>query len=184
MTGDQLVIRHRRPISHPFPNEYAHPLPKFSYDSQAGEIRVQFGCDPTYPPQGAPPSNVWRLRTYLLTAIPKRKPRTIIDNASEFIATNIFGPISYLTGGPPLNPALPDQVFNGEIDLNEDEVVEEERGEEAQADDAPDPARNVRVITVPTVDKDMLDGLMSEQARQRRRWIVTPLRSTSARTAS
>ncbi len=62
--------------------------------------------------------------------------------------------------------------------------MEEERGEEAQADDAPDPARNVRVVTVPTADKDMLDGLMSEQATQRRRWMVTPLRRISAKTSS
>lgn len=178
------MIRHRRPFSHPFPNEYAHPLPKFSYNSNTGEISVQFCCDPTYPPEGAPPSNIWQFKTYLITAIPKRKPRTIIDDASEFITTNILGPISSLAGGPPLSPALPDQVFNGEIDLNEDEVVEEERGEEAQVDNSPDPARNVRVVTVPTADKDMLDGLLSEQAKQRRRWIVIPLRRVTARTAS
>jgi hypothetical protein len=107
-----------------------------------------------------------------------------MDDASEFIASNIIGPISYLTGGPPLSPARPDQVFGGEIDLNEDEVVEEERGEEAEVDDAPELTRKVRVVAVATADKDMLDGLLSEAARKRRRWIVTPLRRMAAKTAS
>jgi hypothetical protein len=70
-------------------------------------------------------------------------------------------------------------VFGGEIDLNEDEVVEEEKGEEAEVDDAPDLTRKVRVVAKPTADKDML-----EAARQRRRWVVTPLRRMAARTAS
>ena len=171
-------------MSYPFPNEYAHPLPKFSYDAKSGEITVQYSCDPTYPPHGTPSSNLWRQKTYLLTALPQRRPRTIIDDASEFIASNIIAPISFLTGGPPLSPARPDQVFGGAIDLNEDEVVEEERGEEAEVDDAPDLTRKVRVIAVPTADKDMLDGLLSEAASRRRKWIVTPLRRVAARTAS
>jgi len=75
-------------------------------------------------------------------------------------------------------------VFGGEIDLNEDEVVEEERGEEAEVDDAPDLTRKVRVVGIPTADKDMLDGLLSGVARERRKWIVTPLRRTAAKTAS
>lgn len=178
------MIRHRRPISHPFPNEYSHPLPKFSYDSKSGEIRVHFSCDPTYPPSGSPPSNVWRLKTYLLTAVPQRRPRTIIDDASDFFASNFLGPISYLAGGPPINAARPDQVFGGEIDLHEEEVVEEERGEEGEVDDAPEPSRKVRLVAVPTGDKDMLDGLLSEKPRQRRRWIIISLRKTTARTPS
>ena len=149
-----------------------------------GEITVQFSCDPTYPPPGTPASNVWRQKSYLLTALPQRRPRTIIDDASDFIASNIIGPITFLTGGPALSPARPDQVFGGEIDLNEDEVVEEERGEEAEVDDAADLTRKVRVVAMPTADKDMLDGMLSEAARQRRKWIVTPLRRMAAKTAS
>ena len=149
-----------------------------------GEITVQFSCDPTYPPTGTPTSNVWRQKSYLLTALPQRRPRTIIDDASDFIASNIIGPITFLTGGPPLSPARPDQVFGGEIDLNEDEVVEEERGEEAEVDDAADLTRKVRVVAMPTADKDRLDKMLSEAARQRRKWIVTPLRRMTAKTAS
>ena len=83
-----------------------------------------------------------------------------------------------------MSPARPDEVFGGEIDLNEDEVVEEEKGEEAEVDDAGDLTRKVRVVGIPTADKDTLDALLSQTARQRRRWIVTPLRRAAAKTAS
>ncbi|KAF8973489.1 hypothetical protein BDZ97DRAFT_1900333 [Flammula alnicola] len=167
---DRIVLRHRRPVSLPFPNAYAHPLPKFSYSSKTAEISITFTCDPSYPPPGAQASNTWQGKTYLLTSIPMRKPRTIIDNASEFITSSI------LTPSPSLQ-ARPDEVFNGDIDLAEDEVVEEERGEEAEVDDSSEPGRKVRVVAVPTAEKNMLD-------LNRRRWVVTPLRTKQAKTAS
>ncbi|KDR85585.1 hypothetical protein GALMADRAFT_234533 [Galerina marginata CBS 339.88] len=183
----RLVLRHRRPVSKPFPNAYAHPLPKFSYNSVTGEISVLFTCDPSYPlppPTGTAPSNAWQGKTYLLTSVPLRKPRTILDNASEFIASNILTPISFLTGAATAPPARPDEVFNGDIDLNEDELVEEERGEEAEVDDSAELGRKVRVVAVPTTEKNMMDLLLSEKARSRRRWMVSPLRVTNARTTS
>jgi hypothetical protein len=183
----RLVLRHRRPVSHPFPNAYAHPLPKFSYDSTTGEISVLFTCDSAYPPppaEGTAPSTAWKGKTHLLTSVPLRKPRTILDNASEFITSSILTPISFLTGGSSSPPARPDEVFNGHIDLNEDELVEEERGEEAEVDDSPESGRKVRIVAVPTAEKNMMDLLLSEKARSRRRWVVTPLRVTNAKTAS
>ncbi|KAF9566896.1 hypothetical protein CPC08DRAFT_747079 [Agrocybe pediades] len=185
---NRLVLRHRRPVSHPFPNSYAHPLPKFHYDQATQEISVHFTCDPAYPPppaDGSSPSTAWKSRTYLLASIPMRKPRTILDDASEFITTNIFTPISFLTGGgPPPAPARPDDVFNGDIDLNEDEILEEERGEEAEMDNSPEPGRKVCMLAVSTADKDMMDLLLSEKARKRRKWVISPLRTTNKRTAS
>ncbi|KAF9486329.1 hypothetical protein BDN70DRAFT_916172 [Pholiota conissans] len=182
--GDCIVLRHRRPVSLPFPNSYAHPLPKFSYSSQTGEISVNFMCDPSYPASGAPTSNAWQGKTYLLTSIPLRKPKSIIDNAAEFITSNIFAPISHLAGAPASPPARPDEVFNGDIDLTEDETLEEERGEEAEVDDSPELGRKVRVLAVPTQDKDVLDLMLSEKARSRRKWVVTPLRTKQAKTSS
>lgn len=111
-----------------------------------------------------------------------RKPRTILDNASEFIASSIINPISFLTGTPAPLPARPDEVFNGDIDLTEDEVLEEDKGEEAEVDNSPELGRKVRVIAVTAAEKDMLDLLLTEKARNRRRWVVTPLRTTYART--
>jgi len=178
---NRLILRHRRPISQPFPNSYAHPLPKFSYNEITGEISVNFAYDPSYPPVEDKPSTAWQGRTYLLTSVPLRKPRTIIDNASEFIATSILTPISFLTGAAAPAPARPDEVFNADIDLNEDELVEEERGEEAEVDNSPEAGRKVRIVVVPTAEKSMLDLLLSEKTRNRRKWVVTPLRTTNAR---
>ncbi|PPQ64287.1 hypothetical protein CVT26_002170 [Gymnopilus dilepis] len=183
---NRLVLRHRRPVSHPYPNSYSHPLPKFSYDPDSGEITVQFTCDPSYPPPPPPgksPSTAWQGKTYLLTSVPLRKPRTILDDASHFIASNIFSPISMLTTGQPAPaPARPDEVFNGDIDLNEDELVEEERGEEAEVDDSPELGRKVRVVTVPTQEKNIMDMVLSDKTRRRRQWDVLPLRVSNART--
>jgi len=183
--GDQLVLRHRRPYSRPFPNSYAHPLPKFTYSDQTGEITVQFSCDPSYPPPSALPSSSWKSKTYLLASMPMRKPRSIIDDASEFFATSVLTPtISFFSGkaGPPL--ATPEQVFGGEIDLKEDEVVDEERGEEAEVDDSPNLKRNVRMVSVDGAgkEKERMDRMLSDKARNRRQWQVLPLRRINART--
>ena len=174
------MLRHRRPVSLPYPNGYSHPLPKFTYSQKSGEIQVYFGCDPAYPPVAG--SNAWADKSYLLTAVPLRKPRTLIDNAADFVSTNIFGPIALLTGAPASSKAKPEEVFNGDIDLAEDEVVEEERGEEAEMDNSAEPSRKVTLIAVSSDQKDMLDLLLSEKARNRRRWQVLPLRVGNAKT--
>ena len=75
-------------------------------------------------------------------------------------------------------------MFNAEIDLNEDEVLEEDKGEEAEVDDSPDMGRKVRIVAVPTGEKKMMDLLLSENAKRRRKWVVTPLRSANAKTGS
>ena len=53
-----------------------------------------------------------------------RKPRTFVDDASEFLATGVSNAFSFLSGAPVPTPpkATPDEVFNGDIDLNEEEV--------------------------------------------------------------
>ena len=167
----------------PFPNKYSHPLPIFVYSSETGEISAQFACDPAYPPLGAS-SQVWQNKTYLLTSIPKRKPRTIIDDASEFLTSTILSPFSFLTGTSPPTQARPDEVFNGDIDLREDEVLEEDKGEEAEVDNSADLGREVRIVVVSTEEKKMMDLLLLEKAKKRRKWVVTPLRTVNAKTGS
>jgi hypothetical protein len=44
-----IVLRHRRPITHPYPNRYSHELPRFSYDPVSGNISIAFTSDPSYP---------------------------------------------------------------------------------------------------------------------------------------
>lgn len=145
---------------------------------------MEFSSNPSYPAPGAPASSAWKEKMYLLTSIPLRKPKTIIENATDFISSNIFTPISLLTGSSAPPPARPDEVFNGDIDLTEDEVLEEERGEEAEVDDSPEPGRKVRIVEVAASDKKMSDLLLSEKTRSRRRWVVVPLRTKQAKTVS
>jgi len=66
--------------------------------------------------------------------------------------------------------------------LNEDELVEEERGEEAEVDDSPELGRKVRVVAVATEEKSMLDLVISDKTRRRRQWDIMPLRISNART--
>jgi len=189
----KLVLRHRRPVSYPYPNAYSHPPPRFVYSPQTEEISVAFECDPSYPPPSAHPSEAWKNKRYLLTSIPLRKPRTIIDDASEFLTTAIASPFTGLSNMfsgatnngennereslPPL--AEPDAVFDGEIDLKEDEVVEEERGEEGEVDDSPDLSRKVAVVGIPVTEAE---ETLSRKAKARRTWMVIPLRRVNART--
>ncbi|KAF8640942.1 hypothetical protein AX17_000589 [Amanita inopinata Kibby_2008] len=187
----KLVLRHRRPVSYPYPNDYAHPLPSFSYFPQSGEIAVSFECDPTYPPPNAHPSEAWKTKRYLLTSIPLRKPRTILDDASAFISNAFTSPLALLSGNTGYSTgseqkttrhqmvAKPDEIFDGEIDLNENEVLEEERGEEGEVDDSPELGRKVKVIGVP-MGEDV--AALSGKARNRRMWQVLPLRRSNAKT--
>jgi len=179
--NDTLVIRHRRPVSQPFPNKYAHPLPRFVYSAGTREISAQFACDPSFPSGPGASSQAWRGKTYLLVSVPKRKPRTIFDDASDFFTS--LSPVSLFSSTQPIH-ARPDEMSHRDIDLTEDEVLEEEKGEEAEVDNSPTLGRNARIIAVPAAEKNMMDLLLSEKAKMRRKWVVTPLRVSNAKTAS
>jgi len=178
--SEALVIRHRRPVSHPFPNAYSHALPRFSYDQNSGRLNVTFAADPTYPSIGDVDAALssWKDKTYVLTEIPLRKPRTIIDDASELLTSAIHMPLA-LFGGQKASNATPEAVFStGDIDLREDEILETERSEEGEVDDSPEKLRLVRVVGL-TQDEEKALG---EKAKSRWRWEVIPLRSTRNRT--
>jgi hypothetical protein len=107
-----------------------------------------------------------------------RKPPTLVDNAAALISSAINNPLSIFGQGAPKAP--PEEVFSGDIDLAEDDVLEEERGEEAEVDDSPEPMRCIRMLTL--VDKVRRDKLLGEKARARRRWEIISLRTTIKRT--
>ncbi|KAJ4485716.1 hypothetical protein J3R30DRAFT_3668113 [Lentinula aciculospora] len=179
---NRLVLRHRRPISLPFPNHYAHPLPKFSYIPSTGEIHVNFECDPTFPVFSA--TSTWKSNSYVLTSVPLRKPKSFIDDASEFISSNFASPlISFFQGGvdTTTHNATPEEVTSVGVDLAEEEVLEEDRGEEAEVDDSSDPKRDIRVLTIPKERKDLSLNLV-EKAKLRRRFEVVSLRAVNKRT--
>ncbi|KAK0233524.1 hypothetical protein IW262DRAFT_1452053 [Armillaria fumosa] len=135
----------------------------------------------SYPPPSAFHSNAWKENTYLLTAIPLRKPRTILDDASQFIHSALTSSLSLFQATSPTQ-STPEDVYKSGVDLGEDEVVEEERGEEGEVDDSPEPSRKVRMLSV--VSATMEDESLVEKARNRRRWQIEPLRIASKRTTA
>lgn len=173
--GDRLVLRHRRPVSKPFPNPYSHPLPQFSYAEQTGEISVEFASDPSYPPHRTSRSFAWRHKSYVISSIPMRKPRSFVDDASQLLTTGVTNAFSFLSGAAvPTSPkATPDEVFNGDIDLNEEEVLEQDRGEEGEVDDSPEAIRKIRVLSL---DREYLYN-SGQKAQARRKFEVIPLRN-------
>lgn len=170
----RLVLRHRRPHTQPYPNAYSHPLPHFSYDRSTGRIIVDFACDPAFAGGTA-----WRAKTFYLTAIPRRRRRTILNGASDALASAFRNPRSLFAGTQltALDPtaAGTDELFN----LREDEVEELERGDETEVDD--DPARDRAVRVVGRTPEEHHE--LSDKAWERRRWEVVPLRTAPTRNA-
>ncbi|KAI0295007.1 hypothetical protein BC826DRAFT_1136110 [Russula brevipes] len=170
-----LVLRHRRPLTQPFPNAYSHPLPRFRYNGATGRLTVEFETDPAF--AGA---TAWRNQTFYVTALPRRRPRTLLDGATDVLTSALRSPLSPLSFfGGPLIPARDstaagtDDTFN----LREDEVEEQDRGEDAEVDDDPAHDRDVCVIGLTPVERDEL----RDKAWARRQWQVLPLRATAAR---
>ena len=183
LSDERLYLRHRRPISHPFPNAYSHPLPRFSYDSTSRYITINFSCDPTFPTTATRDTalEAWKDKIYLMTSLPLRKPRTIIDDASEILTSAISTSFNLLSGKTTTSKASADAVFDsGEYDLREDEILETERSEEGEVDDSYDKHREVRVVGISKEDEQTL----GPKAKARRQWIVYPLRSVRSRTGS
>lgn len=63
-----------------------------------------------------------------------------------------------------------------EFGLRDDEIVEEERPEETEVDDDPDPMRKVRVVGY----RRQTD-LPNSKARDRKRWEILPIRKERRR---
>ncbi|THH05170.1 hypothetical protein EW145_g4992 [Phellinidium pouzarii] len=175
----RLLLRHRRPMSFPYPNAYSHPLPQFWYSSTTKQILVRFQCDPSFPDlqPNTTPSNAWRQNSYLLSSIPLRKPRTLLENASDVFNSVIASPLSPLASifGGPSKSATVQEVYNSDIDLREDELLEEDRGEGEEVDDSQEKFRRVRVLTVNSDEEGT-----AETAQRRRTWEVMPLRRSRA----
>jgi len=177
--GDRLVLRHRRPVSLPFPNAYSHPLPKFSYDNKTRQIAVAFASVPTYlstNTNGPDTSGMWRDKIHIISSVPRRKPRTFVDDASEYLSAGVSNAFSFLSGGSAPMQARPDEVFDGDIDLNDDEVLEQEKGEEAEVDDSPDLIRRLHMISMSQADLDA----SGPKAQMRRQFEILPLRRSIA----
>jgi WD repeat-containing protein 23 len=168
-TDGRLVLRHRRPLTQPYPNAYSHPLPRFRFNGHTGRLTVEFENDPEFAGGTA-----WRAKTFHLTALPRPRPRTLLDDATEVLSSAFRAPLS-LFGGPSHDSiaAGTDDTFN----LRQEEVDEQDRGEDAEADDDPAHDRAVRVIGL--TRQGHLE--LGDKAWARRQWEVLPLRTTAAR---
>lgn len=138
---------------------------------------MSFSCDPTYPPPGSAASNAWRRSRYILSSVPMKRPKSFIDHASTFLSATVAAPFSLLAGSISTQPkSTPEEVFDGNIDLAEDEMLEQDRGEEGEVDDSPEPHRNLRLLSIGP------GGAPPEgtNARKRRQWSVSALRRSTA----
>jgi len=73
----------------------------------------------------------------------------------------------------------PDDVFGtGDIDLKEDEIMDEDRGEENEIDDSAEALRLANIICIPKAQEGKP---VNERANLRRQWEILPLRATRAR---
>ncbi|KIY73512.1 hypothetical protein CYLTODRAFT_365541 [Cylindrobasidium torrendii FP15055 ss-10] len=176
---ERLVLRHRRPVSEPYPNQYSHPLPNFSFHKDTAEIIVKYACDPSYPSTEQTSSETWRNTKYVLTSMPRRKPKTFVDDATQFL-TNTWSSSVSLFSGQGVTQSTPEDVASSGVDLKEDEVLQEEWGEEAEVDDSLDPHRDARVVAVRETGLEDLN----EKAQKRRQWVIESLRVSDKRTAA
>jgi len=166
-------------MTQPYPNAYSHPLPRFHYHRATGRVTVEFENDPTFAGGTA-----WHTRTFNLTALPRRRSRNLLDNATDVLSSAFRAPLSFL-GSPLGSPLIPahdstaagtDETFN----LREDEVEEQDRGEDTEVDDHPARERAVRVIGLTHEEQSELN----DKAWVRRQWEVLPLRTTAARNST
>jgi len=162
-------------MTQPFPNAYSHPLPRFRYHRATGRVTVEFENDPTFAG-----STAWCTQTFYLTALPRRRSRTLLDNATDVLFSALRSPLSFL-GNPPIPAHDPTAAGTDEnFNLREDEVEEQDRGEDAEVDDHPARDRAVRVIGLTHEEQSEL----SDKAWVRRQWEVLPLRTTAARNST
>ena len=168
----RLVLRHRRPLTHPYPNAYSHPLPLFRYYGHTGRLTVDFDNDPEFVGGTA-----WRAKTFYLTALPRPRPRSLLDDATKVLASAVHAPLSLF--GSPSIPAH-DSIAAGKddsINLRQEELEEQDRGEDAEVDD--DLAHDRAVCVIGLMRQGHLE--FSDKASARRQWEVLPLRTTLAR---
>ncbi|KAF8683210.1 hypothetical protein RHS04_01802 [Rhizoctonia solani] len=185
-----LVLRHRKPFILPFPNSESHPLPRITYVPSSKLIRATFACDPNYPPPDArDPTNAWRSRDYILSAIPLRKPPSFLENTMAMMSTigaSLSKPQA-LISGPSVAPIATafghDDTSASDFALRDDEVMEEERvGGEDDTDDSTELGRPVRVLEVPIGWFEKGASKLTLAALRRRQWEVLPIHSHKRKT--
>ena len=115
----------------------------------------------------------WRAKAFYLTALPRPRPRTLLDDATNVLTSAVRAPLSMF--GIPSIPAH-DSIAAGKDDTinSRPEELEEQ---DAEVDD--DPAHDRAVCVIGLMQQGHLE--FSDKASARRQWEVLPLRTTVAR---
>ncbi|KAF5312789.1 hypothetical protein D9619_002811 [Psilocybe cf. subviscida] len=176
--GDRIVLRHRRPISFPFPNEHAHPLPRFIYSTETGEISLQFAQDPSYPSPEDNSSTHWEEKTYILTCGGYRRK---LGGSSAPKRRSLFGKLVKSVKPSRQSAALSThstQRTMQEIDVNETtkDATKPQPELEVWVEVPGSYTSEIRVVTVDTADTAAERSKLSEDAKMRRQWLVIPLK--------
>ncbi|KAH7107036.1 hypothetical protein BKA62DRAFT_685816 [Auriculariales sp. MPI-PUGE-AT-0066] len=158
--GGKLVIRHRRPISFPFPNSFSHPLPVFEYSPTDQRIIVRF-----------PGQTSAQDTPRMLVAVPKRRPRTFFDSVGETLTaaatTVVFAPLALtgLASPKPTSTATVDDMAEADFNLRDHELdAQDTLSDEDNADDDPERQRTMRIV--------VQESLHSQEAVRRTQWEV------------
>lgn len=102
-----------------------------------------------------------------------------MDDAAEAFTSFTANPLSPLSAmfSLPASKSQADEVSNSNIDLREDELMEEDRGENEEADDSQEPLRRIRLVTL---DNSQEQEEITEATKLRRSFEVIPLRRSRA----
>ncbi|KAG8897204.1 hypothetical protein FRC01_011441 [Tulasnella sp. 417] len=166
-----LVVRRHRPVTYPFPNHYSHPLPRFSYERSSGLLRVAFACDPSYPAPSAYPSQAWKERDYVLSAVPLKRDKSLAEASLDFLTT-AASRIKLNPFGSPTAAASAAHIERGDYDLRDDETLEEEKPDNVD-DDSPSRRREVRMLNLPLGWMEKERGSVAIVTR--RKWEIVPI---------
>lgn len=172
------MLRHRRPISFPFPNKHAHPLPKFTHSTETGEISVQFAHDPTYPSPEDTLSTDWQNKSFVLTCDAQRRK---VRESSAPRRRSLFGKLfkskkathQSASASTPSTHRISKE--SGVMETSE-HVTELQVQPEDWVEIPGSYTDKIRVVTVDTANTATDDHKLSEEAKQRYRWLVIPLK--------
>ena len=118
------------------------------------------------------PSQAWKEREYILTSVPQARPKSFLENTSNFFASAVSKiPLGPAFGAPAVASSSA-HINTGEFDLRQEEIMEEERAAEEEADDSPEPAREVKMLNLPL---GSLEKEKNTMAAERRKWDVIPV---------
>ncbi|KIM78107.1 hypothetical protein PILCRDRAFT_824825 [Piloderma croceum F 1598] len=91
VVDNTLVVRHRHPVTEPWPNPWSHPLPIFTYSKSTKRITITFACDPALTHNWPRPDHEWKGREYVIAGPTHSVIRTHKHkDLSQWATTSMF----------------------------------------------------------------------------------------------